>query len=329
MRREANPTRERYEPSDAGLHSERSVQTPRPWSGHEGKALLGLALPSIVVLLGINVYPLLYALFQSIHNGTLITRGGFVGVKNYRTVLASAGFWHAVAFSTVFAVAGVGGSYVVGMVLALALRSVPGASVFRMFLLLPWVVPVVVSMTSWDWLIGSRGGLADTALRALGLGPVLFLASPRAAIATVCVVKVWESFPFMMLVLGAGLEGIDPRLFEAAAVDGTRPWQRYRYITFPLLRNISVVSWILMGIFCVNDFPTIWLLTGGGPLNSTQNLIVYAYQLVFNQFQTGVGVVVAILTTIIMIMFAFLLFTFLRKTAVDGQRARGAKSIVS
>jgi multiple sugar transport system permease protein len=312
------------QPSRLGQHPARGHR----WRyGHKGRGVLALALPSVVVLLGINVYPLLYAVFQSVHNGTLITSGNFIGGQNYSTVLTSGDFWHAVAFSAVFVVAGVGGSYVVGMVLALMLRNVPGAIVFRVLLLLPWVVPIVVSMTSWDWLIGTRGGLADTTLHALGLPQVLFLASPNAAIATVCVVKIWESFPFMMLVLGAGLEGIDPRLLEAAAVDGCGPWQRYRYITFPILRNISVVSWILMAIFCVNDFATIWLLTGGGPLTSTQNLIVYSYQLVFNQLQTGIGIVVAILTTIIMSIFSLWLFILLRRTGAERSRVGRPKTI--
>jgi multiple sugar transport system permease protein len=259
-------------------------------------------------LVGVNIYPLLYAVFQSLHNGSILQSGPFVEGTNYSTVLGSTLFWEAVKFTAIFAVAGTAGSYVLGLALALMLRNIPGAAVFRALLLLPWVVPIVVSMTSWNWLIGYRQGLADSSLHALGLPSVLFLASPTSAVLTVCAVKVWETFPFAMLVLGAGLHGIDPSVLEAAAVDGAGPWQRLRHVTLPLLSKVSVIACLLMVIFSVNDFSTVYLLTGGGPLDATQNLVVYSYQLVFNELETGPGVAVALVTTGAMIVLALLLY---------------------
>jgi multiple sugar transport system permease protein len=288
---------------------------------------LAFIAPAAIILLGINVLPLLYAISQSLHNGSLITTGNYVGIANYRTVLASGTFWLAVRFSAIFAVAGVAGSYVLGLALALMLRNIPGGAIFRVLLLLPWVTPVVVSMTSWDWLVGTPSGPVGSMLRLIGLGQVSFFATPSAAILTVCAIKVWATFPFAMVVLGAGLQGIDPALLEAAALDGAGAWQRFRSITFPLLRNASIVACILMAIFCVNDFPTIWLLTGGGPLGATRSLIVYAYQLVFNDLRTGRGVVVAMLMAGMATLFSFLLFTAIRPTAAPTQRARPAAAL--
>jgi multiple sugar transport system permease protein len=288
------------------------------------RSALAFVVPSVVILVAIYVYPFLYAISQSLHDGTLLTTGNFVGTQNYGEVLTDGTFWAVVRFSVIFAALGVGGSYVLGLALSLMLRNIPGGAFFRVLLLLPWVAPVVVSMTSWDWLLGTTGGLVNSMLRVFGLGPVFFFATPSAAILTVCAVKIWATYPFAMLVMGAGLQGIDPALLEAAALDGAGSWQRFRDITFPLLWNVSIVSWILMAIFCVNDFATLWLLTGGGPLGSTRNLIVYAYELVFSEMQTGRGVVVAILAAGMVTVFSFLLFAALRKTGAPTRRARHA-----
>jgi multiple sugar transport system permease protein len=260
----------------------------------------------------IGAYPLLYAIWQSLRNGSLITHGSFVGLSNYTSVLNSGTFWNSMEFTLIFTLASVGGSYIVGFALALAFQAgFPGGAVLKPILLVPWVVPVVVSMISWSWLIGNQQGLADQLTHALGLGYVGFLASPTLAIISVCVVKIWESFPFMFLVIGAGLEAIDPTLYEAARVDGANWWHCVRYISFPLLRTITFMSWILMAIFSVNDFPTVWLLTGGGPIGATQSLVVYAYELVFQEFQTGQGIAVAVFATLITAAMALVLFRYI------------------
>jgi len=107
------------------------------------------------------------------------------------------------------------------------------------------------------------------------------------------------------------METIDPTLYEAARVDGAGWWASTRHITLPLLRNVSFMTWILMAIFSVNDFPTVWLLTGGGPVGATQSLVVYAYELVFQEFHTGQGIAIAIFATLIAGGMAIGLFRFL------------------
>jgi multiple sugar transport system permease protein len=271
-----------------------------------------LALPSLVVLCLIGIYPLVYAIYQSLRSGTLISSGSYVGASNYRSMLASGTFWSAVEFTLIFTLAAVVGSYFVGFALALAFQAgIPGARVLKPLLLLPWVVPVVVSMTSWNWLIGSGQGLADQFTHAIGLGNVGFLATPTSAVISVSLVKIWESFPFMFLVLSGALETIDSGLYESARVDGASWWSCTRHVTVPLLRNVSFMTWILMAIFSVNDFPTIWLLTGGGPVGATQNLVVYSYELVFQEFRTGEGIAVALFATLVTAVMAVFLFKFI------------------
>jgi multiple sugar transport system permease protein len=276
------------------------------------------ALPSVVLLVLLNLYPVIYAGLQSLRNGDLLSAGDFVGLANYLNVLQSAGFWHAALFTLIFTVTGVFGSWAVGLALSLLLRTrIPANNTFKVLLLLPWVVPVVVSATSWNWLVATPQSPLPILFNALGFGNVLFLADPVLAQVTVCVFKVWISVPFMMMLIGAALAGVDRTVYEAADVDGATRWQQFRHITLPMISRSTYISWILMTIFCVNDFPTIFLLTGGGPVNATQSLVVLAYTTVFQNFQTGPGVAIAFLMTIVLVIIATLLYRQIRKVNIE------------
>jgi multiple sugar transport system permease protein len=152
--------------------------------------------------------------------------------------------------------------------------------------------------------------------QALGLGNVLFLADPLLAQITVCVFKVWISFPFMMMMMAAALESVDNNVYEAARVDGAGRWRELTNITLPMISRSTYISWILMTIFCVNDFPTVFLLTGGGPVDATQTLVVLAYNTVFLNFQTGPGVAIAFLMTLVLVVVSVALFRQIRKVQI-------------
>jgi multiple sugar transport system permease protein len=280
--------------------------------------LILFAAPAVLLLLLLNLYPVLYAGQQSLRNGDLVDAGTFVGLQNYATVLSSPEFWHAAWFTVVFTVVGVFGSWAIGLGLALLLRTrVPANGLLKVLLLLPWVVPIVVSSTSWNWLVATPQSPLPLLAKALGFGDVLFLADPFLAQVTVCVFKVWVSFPFMMMMMSSALASVDTTVYEASRVDGASGWKTFRYITLPMISRSTYISWILMTIFCVNDFPTIFLLTGGGPVNSTQTLVVLAYTTVFQNFQTGPGVAIAFLMTIVLIIVSVTLYRQIRKAAIE------------
>jgi multiple sugar transport system permease protein len=279
--------------------------------------MLVLVAPSIFMLVLINAYPLVYAALQSVRDGSLIEAGNFVGLSNYTDTLKSSAFWDAVQFTVLFTVIGVFGSWLVGMGLALLLRTkIPAGKAFKVLLLLPWVVPIVVSSTSWNYLVATADSPVPKLVHALGLGDPLFLASPTLAKITVCVFKVWVSFPFMMLMTSAALASVDDTLYEAARMDGATPWQQFIHITLPMIARSTYISWILMTIFCVNDFPTIYLLTGGGPVSATTSLVVLAYRTVFQNFQVGAGVSIAFLMTLTLVIISVALFRQIRKAAI-------------
>jgi multiple sugar transport system permease protein len=283
-----------------------------------GMTFVLFAAPSILILLLLNLYPLLYAGQQSLRNGDLVDAGSFVGLRNYAAVLTSPSFWHAAEFTLVFTLVGVFGSWAVGLGLALLLRpGVPARGALKVLLLLPWVVPIVVSSTSWNWLVATPQSPLPALAKHLGFGDVLFLADPVLAQVTVCVFKVWVSFPFMMMMMASALTSVDANVYEASRVDGASGWQTFRLITLPMISRSTYISWILMTIFCVNDFPTIFLLTGGGPVNSTQTLVVLAYTTVFQDFQTGQGVAIAFLMTIVLVAVSVTLYRQIRKTRIE------------
>lgn len=278
--------------------------------------LLLLVTPSVLMLVLINAYPFIYAAFQSVHDGSLISSGSYVGLKNYTDTLTSTAFWDAAKFTLLFTIVGVFGSWLVGLGLALLLRTkIPARGTFKVLLLLPWVVPVVVSATSMNYLVATSTSPVPKIFHALGLGTPLFLADPTWAKVTVCVYKVWISFPFMMMMISAALASVDETVYEAARMDGASSWQQFRGITLPMISRSTYISWILMTIFCVNDFPTIYLLTGGGPVSSTTSLVVLAYRVVFQNFQVGQGVSIAFVMTLTLVLVSVLLYRQIRKAA--------------
>jgi multiple sugar transport system permease protein len=281
---------------------------PRPLRRRPDLLPYLLLVPSIVLIGLINLYPMVSGFLYSLRSGTLLKAGSFVGLRNYLDLASIPDFRHALYFSALFAVCNVVGCYALGLGLALLLNlDVPGRGFFRVALLLPWIIPSIVSIVSWRWMIADQNGLVNIALGHLGLGPVYFLSTGRWAVFAVILIKIWRSFPFMMVSCLAALQSIDGALYEAAAIDGAARWQSFRDITLPLIKNISIVMWVLMAIWSVNDFDTPWLLTQGGPSNATENLIVMAYKYTFTRNDVGVGTAVAFVSLIILMALALLL----------------------
>ena len=156
-------------------------------------------------------------------------------------------------------------------------------------------------------MIQDQHGTINVLLGWFHLGPIFFLSSTKWAVVSVIVIKIWRTFPFMMISLIAALQTIDASLYEAARIDGAGRWAAFANVTFPGVRNISIILWILMTIWSVNDFETPWLLTQGGPSNATENLMVLAYKDVFARNTLGVGSAVAFISLIILMLLAIVM----------------------
>ncbi|MBA2678345.1 MAG: sugar ABC transporter permease [Ktedonobacteraceae bacterium] len=273
-----------------------------------------LLLPSILVIIFIELYPFLTGLLYSFQNGSLLAPGSFIGLENYLATFADAEFIYALQFSAIFAIFSVIGSYLLGLGLALLLvQSFPLRGLFRVLLIIPWILSSIVTIVSWRWLIQDQHGTINVILGWFHLGPIFFLSDSRWAVVSVIVIKVWRSFPFMMISLIAALQTIDGNLYEAARIDGAGRWAAFRSVTFPGIQNISIILWILMTIWSVNDFETPWLLTQGGPSNATESLMILAYKNTFARNSVGSGAAVAFISLIILMVLAIVMMRFRNK----------------
>lgn len=267
-----------------------------------------LLLPSALLILLVIGYPFATGFWYSLNGGSLLRTGPFVGLDNYGRLPSMPDLQGAAWFSLLFAVANVIGCYLLGLGLALLMnRDVPGRAFFRVALLLPWIIPSVVSIVSWRWLIADQTAPVNRLIEAFGGSPIFFLSDSAWAVVMVVIIKIWRSFPFMMLSLLAALQGLDRALYEAASLDGASGWQAFRFVTMPQLRNISIVLAILMTIWSVNDFETPWLLTEGGPADATQNLVLIAYKYTFIRNRVGQGAALSFVTLAILAVLAVLM----------------------
>ncbi|NLS01719.1 sugar ABC transporter permease [Rhizobium sp. P38BS-XIX] len=263
-----------------------------------------LLLPSVLVIGVVILVPFFQALQYSFTNGSLLQAGDFVGLNNYGKLFGSRDFWNAFRFSVIFAVANVVGCYVLGLALALLMNmEMPCRGFFRVALLLPWIIPSVVSIVSWRWMVADHNAVVNQIIQLLGGRPIFFLSNNDWAQFVVVLIKIWRSFPFMMLSLLAALQGIDRTLYEAAALDGATKWDAFRHVTMPQIRDVSIILCLLMTIWTVNDFDTPWLLTQGGPANSTENFVLLAYKYTFARNDLGTGAAISFVTLIILMVF--------------------------
>jgi ABC-type sugar transport system permease subunit len=274
---------------------------------------VGLALlaPSLVVLLAIRVYPLFSGIWLALTNRSLLRPNStrFVGLENIIKIVAGdPDFYKALSFSLVYTLAVVALAFVVGLALAILLnQDVPLRGLFRVLILIPWVVPTAVATSNWLQLMNDQFGLINHFLLATHLvrKPVLFVADPRVARITVIVFSTWKALPFMSITLLAGLQSIPRELYESARIDGAGALRSFAAITIPLLRNVTNIGVTLMSIWTFNNFEDIYLLTGGGPIDATQILPILSYNTAF--FRGYMGYAAAISTVMALLLFVLTL----------------------
>jgi multiple sugar transport system permease protein len=247
-----------------------------------------LVLPALALFGAVVLYPFVAALVSGFFEQSLIAPGReFVGLANYRDVLAD-DFWSLLRNTLVFAVGATVIPFLLGLVLALALNvGFRGTSVLRGLFLLPWVVPAVVVSFLWLWIFNANYGLLNGILVGVGLDSIAWLGRPDTAMAAVIIAKTWATFPWMMVMLLAGLQSIPTDLYEAAGVDGASALQRFRAITWPHLRPIAAIVALLELIWNFQHFDTIFVLTGGGPAGATRTFSVAVYETAFEGFDLG------------------------------------------
>lgn len=214
-------------------------------------------------------------------------------------------------YSLIYALVCVLVSYIIGMGLALLLnKKIKFRPLFRALLLIPWAIPTVVATANWLWILNDQSGLVNIWLQKMNIvkDPILFFADPFLAKITCIIVGTWKSYPFMTLSLLAGLQGVPDDIYESAKIDGASGIRSFWYITLPMLKNVSMVVITLMFIWGFNNFDIIYLLTQGGPLESTFTLPIYTYNTAFYRGQMGYASAISMMTLITTITIPFTRF---------------------
>jgi multiple sugar transport system permease protein len=243
---------------------------------------LVLLLPTVVLLAVFIAYPFVIGVKLSVTDAKVGVPGSFVGLHNF-AVLANDSIFRTAVWNT-FVYTGVTTVFKLALGLWLALllnRHFKGKALTRAFVLLPFIIPTVLSTFAWKWMFDPTFSVINWTLFQLGLihGRINWLGDPGLAMVSIIIVNVWRGVPFYAISLLAGLQTISPELHEAAAIDGARPWQRFWHVTWPLLLPVTMVVVLFSIIQTFADFQLVYVLTGGGPANSTQLFATYAYQI--------------------------------------------------
>ena len=243
---------------------------------------LVLLLPTLVLLGLFIAYPFVKGVELSVTDAKVGVPGHFVGLQNFDQIWNDGIFRVAVwntcvytAVTTVFKLA-------LGLWLALLLNNnFKGKAFTRAFILLPFIIPTVLSTLAWKWMFDPTFSVINYLLFQVGIihSRINWLGDPNLALISVIIVNIWRGVPFYAISLLAGLQTISPELHEAAAIDGARAWQRFRHVTWPLLLPVTLVIVLFSVIQTFADFQLVYVLTGGGPANATQLFATYAYQI--------------------------------------------------
>lgn len=271
--------------------------------------LLGALLiaPTVLVFCTVIVYPLISAIYLglfSIYTPTM--EGEWVGLDNYRRLLASGEFWRSLANNLIWTAGTLTLQMVFGILVALMLhRNLVFRALARSLVLFPYFLSTVVAVLVWRWLFNDLYGVLNHLLLWAGIVdlPVDWLGSMPNAMISLIFVGAWKYFPFVVIAVLARLQAIPDELYEAASIDGAGAWARFTDVTLPQLRDVLIVVVLLRTIWDFKEFDLIFLLTGGGPIIGTQTLPLMVYKEAFALNQMGGASAAAVLMMLVMLLF--------------------------
>src|SRR5215468_1952266 len=300
-----------YVPTSAP--AERHSLVTRLLEDERGLAL-ALFLPTVIILGLFIAYPFVEGVLLAVTSAKVGVPGDFVGLKNFEKIWDDSIFrtavWNTFWYTGVTTVFKLG----LGLWLALLLnRNFRGKALVRAFILLPFIIPTVLSTFAWKWMFDPTFSVINWTLFHLGLisQRINWLGDPDLAMTSIIIVNIWRGVPFFAISLLAGLQTISPELNEAAAIDGAKPWQRFWHITWPLLLPVTMVVVLFSVIQTFADFQLVYVLTGGGPANSTQLFATYAYQIGVGTglLSQGAAISLAMFPVLLIVVIVQLLYT--------------------
>ena len=282
-------------------------------------------LPAALYMLAFFGYPIVKNLvmsFQAYDFSTFFNgRAPFVGLDNYAATFTDPIFLRALGNTGLFTLGSLAGQFVLGLALALYFRRrFPLSGLLRSLLLLPWLLPMIVSAAVWRWILEQDNGALNRFLEGLGLisDPIPWLNSSDTALIAVILVNIWLGIPFNVVLLHSGLQAIPEEVYEAGALDGATGARSFAHLTLPLLRPVVSVVLLLGVIYTIKVLDLIIGLTGGGPANATQTLATRSYEMSFVEFDFGQGAALSNVLIVIALAFSIVYLRANARAAKNG-----------
>jgi multiple sugar transport system permease protein len=297
---------------DVSLSTQRApIAEPTTWSRlKSNRQWLGywFMVPALAFLILFLAYPLGLGVWLSFTDAKIGRAGEYIGLENYEWLGGDSVFWTSVFNTLLYTIVASAIKFAAGLYLALLLnKSLPFKAMLRAAILIPFIVPTVLSAIAFWWIYDTQFSILSWTLTKLGLisTNIDFLGDPWNARWSTIFANIWRGVPFVAITLLAGLQTVSPSLYEAATLDGATPWQRFRYITYPLLTPIIAVVMTFSVLFTFTDFQLIWAMTRGGPVNATHLMATLSYQRAIMGGSLGEGAAIATA------MIPFLLFAIM------------------
>ena len=292
----------------------------KPWS-QQAAGILTIA-PAFVLILGLILYPVAYSIWLSLlEKHSFFPQEKFIGLENYLYLWTDEEFWTSFWLGTVYSFWTILFQLILGVGAALILNeSFVGRGLVRGIVLFPYMIPTIVAVILWKWLLNDTYGVVNYWLLALGIvrDPISFLGTDHIMLSTI-VMSVWQFFPFVLLSVLARLQTSPEDLYEAAKVDGATPVRRFLHITLPQIRGILFVVILLRSIWMFTKFDTVWLMgDGAGAGRFIRTLPVYAYMRTLTYYQAGLGAAIAVIMFAILVVCTVVYFGLFREEADIG-----------
>ena len=272
-------------------------------------------IPACVVLGSFVIYPALKAIYLSFTNFNMIREADFVGLANYINLWRDPFFWAALKNTILYMIVVVPVLVIAPIFLAaLVNKHIPGIAVIRAAIYLPVITSLVISGLIWKWVYEEQG-ILNYVLLATGVtdNPVAFLTDPANALLSVMAVTIWSGMGYYMVIYLAGLQAIPRHLYEVAEVEGVSAWQQMLYITIPLLRPSIAVVTVMSSIAAMKVFEEVYVMTQGGPMDSTKTLVYYIYESAFTEFEMGYASAIGVVLFLLTLVFSLINLRFLRE----------------
>lgn len=280
------------------------------------RSLVGYAFiaPSFVFFILFLLVPVIWVFWFSLKSGGIIGPSEFVGLANWKEVFKDPLAQQSLKNSMKYAIIAIPGMLVLGMIVALFLRNIRrGGAVLRAAVYFPVLSPIVVAGLIWVFMVHPDFGVLNLIIRAFGGKHLNFLGDTALALPTIAAVEIWRGVGFWAVYFLAALLGLPSELYEAAHLDGTNAWQRFFYLTLPLLRPTILFALVLATIHNLQIFDTVFIMTDGGPANSTATIVWYIYRTLFTYGNVGYGATLSVVLLLVILLLSLIQMRLLRR----------------